>query len=77
MKILLIEDNKEISKNIKEYFELDGSIVNCFYDWISWLDEAIVGKYDIILLDLMLPWIDWITVSRKLKWKVNTPIIIA
>ncbi len=76
MKILLIEDNKEISESIKEYFELDGSTVNCFYDWASWLDEAIVWKYDIILLDLMLPWIDWITVSRKLKWKVNTPIII-
>ena len=76
MKILLIEDNKEISENIKEYFELDWAIVKCFFDWVSWLDEALIWKYDIILLDLMLPWIDGITVSRKLKWKINTPIII-
>jgi two-component system response regulator CiaR len=76
MKILLIEDNKDISKSIKEYFELDWSVVNCFYDWASWLDEAVVWKYDIILLDLMLPGIDWLTVSRKLKWKISTPIII-
>ena len=76
MKILLIEDNKEISESIKEYFELDWSVVNCFFDWASGLDEAVSGKYDIILLDLMLPWIDGITVSRKLKWKISTPIII-
>lgn len=76
MKILLIEDNLEISKNIKDYFELDWSKVNCFSNWLDALDEAMKNNYDIILLDLMLPGMDWITISRKLKWKINTPIII-
>jgi len=76
MKILLIEDNKEISKNIKEYLELDWCIVDCFYDWVSWLDILNTKNYDIIILDLMLPWIDWINISRKLKWKKTIPIII-
>lgn len=76
MKILLIEDNKEISNNIKQYLELDWYIVDCFYDWESWLDNAIKTKYDLILLDLMLPKIDWITISRKLQDKIKTPIII-
>lgn len=76
MKILLIEDNREISQNIKEYFELDWYIVDCYYDGISGLDILDSKSYDIILLDLMLPGIDWITISRKLKWKINTPIIV-
>lgn len=76
MKILLIEDNLEISKNIKDYFELDWSKVNCFSNWLDALDEAMKNNYDIILLDLMLPGMDWITISRKLQWKINTPIII-
>lgn len=76
MKILLIEDNKEISKNIKEYLELDWAIVDCFFDGVSWLDNAMQKKYDIILLDLMLPWIDWLTISRKLNGRIETPIII-
>jgi len=76
MKILLIEDNKEIAQNIKKYFELDWYIVDCFYDGISGLDILDSKTYDVILLDLMLPWIDWITISRKLKWKINTPIIV-
>lgn len=76
MRILLIEDNKEIAKSINDYFELDWNIVNCFYDWESWIDEALLRKYDVILLDLMLPWIDGITISRKLKGKISIPIII-
>jgi len=76
MKILLIEDNRDISLNIKKYLELDWFFVDCFYDWELWLDNAVNSKYDLILLDLMLPKIDWITISRKLQWKINTPIII-
>lgn len=76
MKILLIEDNIEISENIKKYLELDWYKIDCFYDWILWLDEALIKKYDLILLDLMLPWIDGLTISRKLNWKITTPIII-
>lgn len=76
MKILLIEDNKEISDNIKSYLELEEYKVNVCYDWINWLDEAFSWTYDLILLDLMLPWIDWIRLAEKLKWKQKAPIII-
>lgn len=76
MKILLIEDNKEVSLNIKKYLELDWYSVDCFYDWVSWFDNALIKKYDLILLDLMLPWIDGLTISKKLNWKKSTPIII-
>ena len=75
-KILLIEDNKEISDNIKEYLELENFIIDRAFDWEEWLDKALIKKYDLILLDLMLPKIDWLTIAKKITNKINTPIII-
>jgi len=75
-KILLVEDNKEISNNIKEYLELEDFEVTQAFDWEVWLDTAKSKKFDLILLDLMLPEIDWITIARKLNWRVETPIIM-
>jgi DNA-binding response OmpR family regulator len=75
-KILLIEDNKEISRNIKEYLELEGFEVFQVFDWEDWINESKNKKYDLILLDLMLPEIDWYTIARKTTAKVDTPIIM-
>lgn len=75
-KILLIEDNKDISDNIKEYLELESFIMDVAYDWEEWMDKALLKKYDLILLDLMLPLIDWITIAKKLTRKIDTPIIM-
>ena len=75
-KILLIEDNKEISNNIKEYLALENFDVTQAFDWEIWLDKALGKKFDLILLDLMLPEIDWITIAKKLVRKIDTPIIM-
>ena len=75
-KILLIEDNKDIRDNIKEYLELENFMVDVAIDWEEWMDKALLKKYDLILLDLMLPKIDWITIAKKLVRKIKTPIII-
>lgn len=76
VKILLIEDNKEIRDNIKEYLELEAYEVDIAKDWEEWMDKALFKKYDLILLDLMLPKIDWITIARKIIRKLETPIIM-
>jgi len=75
-KILLIEDNKEISENIKSYLELDNFSVEIASSWDIWLEKAINWKHDLILLDLILPVIDWFTVCERLNKKISTPIII-
>lgn len=75
-KILLIEDNKDISKNIKEYLELEGYKIDTAYDGEVWIDKAVENKYDLILLDLMLPKIDGFTIAKKLQRKIKTPIIM-
>ena len=46
------------------------------HDGKSGLDEAMTGKYDLILLDLMLPVMDGFEVCEKLREKLDTPIIM-
>lgn len=75
-KILIIEDNKEISNNIKEYLELEKFEITQAFDWEIGLDTAKSKNFDLILLDLMLPEIDWITIAKKLNWRIETPIIM-
>ena len=76
MKILLIEDNKEISANVSEYLQLEGFEVDTCFDGECGLENAIYKNYDLILLDLMIPVIDGITVCRKLRQKKETPVIM-
>jgi len=75
-KILLIEDNKDIRNNIKDYLELENFIIDIAIDWEEWMDKGLLKKYDLILLDLMLPKIDGIIIAKKLVKKIQTPIIM-
>lgn len=76
-KILLVEDNQQIAKNIKTYLELEEWWdVSTSYDWEKGLMMAKMQDYDLILLDLMLPWIDGKTICHKIRGIKNTPIII-
>ena len=75
-KILLIEDNKNISDNIKSYLELEDIAVDRSFNWEEWFDMALSKSYDMILLDIMLPWMDGFRIAEKLWRKTNIPIII-
>ncbi len=74
--ILLIEDNKDISQNVKEYLEMEDYCVDQAFDGEVGIEKATRGDYDIILLDLSLPEVDGITIARKVSQKKNTPIIM-
>ena len=75
-KILLIEDNREISQNITDYLELEWFEITQVFDWEKAFDFALKKKFDLILLDLMLPKIDWITIAKKISKKIEIPIIM-
>ncbi len=75
-KILLVEDNREISKNIREYLEMEDFDVTQAFDGEVWIEKATKEDYDLILLDLMLPEVDGITIARRVREKKGTPIIM-
>ncbi len=75
-KILIIEDEKNISSFVKMELEFEGYITQIIEDGKQGLDEAINKDYDLILLDLMLPSLNGIEICRRLKKEKNTPIIM-
>lgn len=75
-KILIIEDEKNISSFVKMELEFEGYITQVIEDGKQGLDEAINKDYDLILLDLMLPRLNGIEICRRLKKEKNTPVIM-
>ena len=76
MKLLLIEDNKTIAKNIKKYLELEWYEILVAENWLYWLQVAQKNNFDLIILDLMLPWLDGIEICKQIKKKQDIPVIM-
>jgi DNA-binding response OmpR family regulator len=78
MRILIIEDQPEILQNIADYLELKGYLVDCAYDGLGGLHLAVTQPFDLIILDLMLPGMDGITLCKRLRQdaQISTPIIM-
>lgn len=78
MRILVIEDNRDILANVLDYLELKGYGVDCAQDGLSGLHLAATGHYDLIVLDIMLPGIDGYQVCKRLREDAgrDTPIIM-
>lgn len=67
LRILVVEDNADISENIGDYFEARGHILDFAMEGIGGLHLALTQDYDIIVLDIMLPGMDGLTFCRKLR----------
>lgn len=76
IKVLLVEDNKQISGNIQEYLQ-DEFQIQAVYSGANALDMLRNSDYDIIILDLMLPEVDGMTILSFIRTNcVNTGVII-
>lgn len=77
MKILIVEDEYKIANSIKRGLEQEGYAVDVAYDGVEGYDLASSENYDAIVLDLMLPEMDGLTICRKLREERNhTKILI-
>lgn len=77
MKILLVEDEKELSSAVKKVLQLNNYDVSCAYDGVEALDMLEYHSYDVVVLDVMMPKLDGITVVKTLRQnKNNTPVIL-
>lgn len=76
MHILIIEDNHTIADNMRDFLMLDEHNVDICYDGTEGLQKAINRQYDCIVLDLMLPGTDGITICNQIREHKNTPIIM-
>ena len=76
MRILVIEDNREILANVLDYLQLKGYSVDCAQDGLSGLHLASTGHYDLIVLDIMLPGIDGYQVCKRLREDAHNEVPI-
>src|SRR3989344_255220 len=78
MRILVVEDEHKIANSIKKGLEQESFAVDVAYDGSDGFDLATSEEYDVIILDLMLPGLDGLTICKKLRREENihTPILI-
>ena len=77
MNILLIEDNRDLALNLFDYFEAKGHAMDLAEDGLSGLHLAASNQYDVLILDLMLPGIDGLTLCRRLREAgKQTPVLM-
>lgn len=78
-KVLIIEDNLEIQEIFQLNFEAEGFLVKLASDWMKGIVEILEFKPDIIILDIMMPNMDWFEVLKAIKNQSSiwTPIIVS
>lgn len=75
-KVLIIEDDKVIAAVEKDFLELNGFEAVIERDGIKGMEQALTGSFAVILLDLMLPKKDGISICREIREKIDIPILI-
>lgn len=76
-KILLVEDEPQMQRGVKDNLEFEGHEVEVAGDGKAGLQKLLENSYDLVLLDVMLPHLSGLDVCRKAREKnVMTPIIM-
>jgi len=78
MRILIIEDNRDIAANLGDYLTDRGHEVDYAFDGVTGLHLAIANEFDAMVLDLALPGMDGLEVCRKLReeGRKETPVLM-
>ena len=76
MKILVVDDEKTLVKGMKFNLENEGYEVECAYDGAAALGLAREGRFDLIILDVMMPEMDGLEACMKIREFSNVPIIM-
>jgi DNA-binding response OmpR family regulator len=74
--ILIIEDEEKISRFVELELSHEGYGTGRAGDGRTGLEEALSGKYDLVILDIMLPELSGIEVLRRLRRESNVPVIL-
>lgn len=75
-KILIVEDNKDVNALLSQVIEEAGYKTKSFYDGLEVIKEVKSEEYDLVLLDIMLPYKSGDMILRELRQFSDIPIII-
>ena len=72
--VLIVEDNQDLAANIADYLGERGYLTDAALDGVTGLHLAVTNRYDAIVLDIMLPGIDGLTVCRRLRQDAHSTV---
>jgi DNA-binding response OmpR family regulator len=75
-KILLIEDNIDISEMVENYLKKEGFNITTAFNGEEGLDKFLNNSFDLIILDIMMPKLDGMEVMRIVRERSLVPILI-
>lgn len=77
MRVLLVEDDREVAAYVGRGLEEEGNRVTVCFDGAEGLRAAQSSAFDVVVLDVMLPYLDGFEVTRRLRAdKIATPIVL-
>lgn len=75
-KILIVEDEIQIGKLLKMYLEREKYVIELEANGLVGLMKALNQRYDLIILDILMPGMDGFEVLDRLRQEKNTPVIM-
>ncbi|MDO4740588.1 MAG: response regulator transcription factor [Eubacteriales bacterium] len=77
MKILIVEDERILADTLRELLEAKGFEAHAVYDGIEGREYALLGVYDLLILDVMMPGLDGYRLTREVRAaRCSTPILM-
>src|SRR5882724_7437983 len=77
MRILIVEDDRRLARQLKKGLDEQGHSTAFAFDGVAGLEAAQLSEFDALVLDVMLPGLDGITIVRRLRQnRIGTPILL-
>ena len=74
--ILIAEDDRKQAELLRRYLERDGHVAAVVHDGQAAIDEVRRRRLDLLLLDVMMPRVDGLTVCERVRADMDTPIVV-
>ncbi len=74
--VLIIDDDEELCELVSEYLSAEGFKTACVHDGAAGLAEASSGRFDLAILDVMLPKMNGFDVLRNLRQRSDVPVLM-
>jgi two-component system response regulator MprA len=77
MRILIADDDRKLARQLKKGVDESGHVTTLAYDGLEALATAEAGAFDVLVLDVMMPGMDGVTLVRQLRQRrIATPILL-
>lgn len=76
MHVLLVDDDPSLSEMLTTYLAAEGIMTTAVFNGAGGVTEALTGKYDAVILDLMMPGMDGAQVLQKIRAESDVPVLM-